>query len=173
MPPDAQTPFTKIVELFLEQWCETGTDSTVSDKPLCTKFHAFYTRVTKGAVSGALLEAFRADLVQRGYQLVEGKRRYWFGLTLRKKWNKPVVDWSARQQELLLLLTQREYWSIGEIARELHLSFPTASRAVDHLKNRRLVTCGIGESNRRRVLVRLTPLGNEIGHALTDEGRHI
>src|SRR5690242_13731313 len=101
MRPTAHTAFPEIVERFLEQWCDTGTACTVSDQPLCTKFQAFCTRLTIGASASPLLDTFRIELARRGYQLVEGKRRYWCGLTLRKRWKKPVVAWPARHQQVL------------------------------------------------------------------------
>jgi DNA-binding MarR family transcriptional regulator len=133
------------------------------NQPLCTKFRAFWVRVTHQATSSDLLETFRAELLQRGYQLLAGEPAYWEGLSLRRKWKKPACNaLPAQQRELLLLLAERDLWSISELARAHKCSLPTASRTIDRLQRQGLVWCVTAPEDRRRVLVRLTARGQEL-----------
>ena len=163
MTAEDQIPFAEIVGQFLEQWCDQGTRYHAPDQPLCTKFRAFWVRLTHQAASSDVLEAFRAELLHRGYQLLAGKHAYWEGLSLRRKWKRPSCsDLPAQQREMLLLLAERDLWSISELARAQKCSLPTASRTIDRLQRQGLVWCVTAPEDRRRVLVRLTAYGEEL-----------
>jgi DNA-binding MarR family transcriptional regulator len=163
MTAEDRVPFPEIVGQFLEQWCDQGMGYQAPNQPLCTKFRAFWGRVTHQAASSDLLEAFRAELLHRGYQLLAGKPAYWEGLSLRRKWKKPACSaLPAQQRELLLLLAERDLWSISDLARAYKCSLPTASRTIDRLQRQGLVWCVTAPEDRRRVLVRLTARGQEL-----------
>jgi len=162
-----QHPLTDIVNQFLEQWCYQGMGYHAPDRPLCSRFRAFWARMTNEIAPPALLEEFRAELVQRGYQLATGKHPCWDGLSLRGRWNKPGSSiLPARQCAMLLLFARRDQWSIVELARELTCSVPTASRTVDRLQRQGALLCVTATEDRRRVQVRLTAYGQELLNAL-------
>jgi MarR family len=162
-----QHPLTDIVNQFLEQWCYQGMGYHAPDRPLCSRFRAFWARMTNEIAPPALLEEFRAELVQRGYQLATGKHPCWEGLSLRGRWNKPGSSiLPARQCAMLLLFARRDQWSIVELARELTCSVPTASRTVDRLQRQGALLCVTATEDRRRVQVRLTAYGQELLNAL-------
>lgn len=170
MVTQEQQDFRELVSRFLERWCDFGAELSVSDRPLSTKFRDFWARVTKTSASSTPLDAFHAELMQRGYRLVTGPHPSWVGLKLRKKYRKPSTrNLSERQSEVLMLLTQRELWSVTEIARALKCSLTTASRAVDRLERMRLVRCTPEAADPRRLQVRLTALGNETAQAFQAE----
>lgn len=68
------------------------------------------------------------------------------------------------QVTILLLLKESRggTMSMGQIARELGVSLPTTSGLVDRLYREGLVTRVVDDSDRRVVLVRLTPEGRAV-----------
>jgi DNA-binding MarR family transcriptional regulator len=165
-----QQDFRELVSSFLDRWCDCGAELSVSDRPLSTKFRDFWTRVTKTSASTTPLDEFHAELIQRGYLLVAGPHPIWSGLKLRKKYRRPPTsNLSERQSEVLTLLTQRDLWSVTEIARALKCSLTTASRTVDRLERKRLVRCTTEATDPRRLQVRLTTLGSESVQAFQTE----
>jgi len=124
--------------------------------------------MTNGIASSTLLEEFRAELLQRGYQLAMGKHPCWEGLSLRGRRNKPTNSTlPARQRAMLLLFARRDSWSIVELARELTCSVSTASRSVDRLQRRGALWCTTATEDRHRVEVRLTAYGQELLNVLS------
>ncbi|MEO9058519.1 MAG: MarR family transcriptional regulator [Ktedonobacteraceae bacterium] len=75
------------------------------------------------------------------------------------------VTVTPRQREILTLLSQRQQWTIGEIASLLSVSSAAASKCVDRLERKKLVKRQIDEWDRRNVLVSLTA----ISHSLLNE----
>ncbi|MGI9060423.1 MAG: MarR family winged helix-turn-helix transcriptional regulator [Ktedonobacteraceae bacterium] len=75
------------------------------------------------------------------------------------------VTVTPRQREILTLLSQRQQWTIGEIASLLGVSSAAASKCVDRLERKKLVKRQIDEWDRRNVLVSLTA----ISHSLLNE----
>jgi DNA-binding MarR family transcriptional regulator len=69
---------------------------------------------------------------------------------------------TLRQREVLMLLSRRQQWSIGEIATALGVSAPAATKAVVRLESKGFVSRSENEMDRRRVDVRLTRAATEI-----------
>ena len=69
---------------------------------------------------------------------------------------------TLRQREVLMLLSRRQQWSIGEIATALGVSAPAATKAVVRLESKGFVSRTENEIDRRRVDVRLTRAATEI-----------
>ncbi len=63
---------------------------------------------------------------------------------------------TPRQHEVLMLLSCRQQWSVGEIAAALGVSSPAATKAVVRLESKGFVSRSENEMDRRRVDVRLT-----------------
>jgi len=68
---------------------------------------------------------------------------------------------TLRQLEVLTLLARRDRWSVGEIAIALKVSSAAATKAVDRLERKGLVTRSIDMMDRRCVNVQLTKAGRE------------
>ena len=66
---------------------------------------------------------------------------------------------SSRQREILIVLSQREQWSLGEIATAVGVSHVAITKIVDRLENKGLVKRDVDYTDRRRVLVNLTRAG--------------
>src|SRR5438128_11794519 len=66
---------------------------------------------------------------------------------------------SSRQREILTVLSQREQWSLGEIATAVGVSHVAITKIVDRLENKGLVKRDVDYTDRRRVLVNLTRAG--------------
>ena len=69
---------------------------------------------------------------------------------------------TLRQREVLMLLSRRQQWTIGEIATALGVSAPAATKAVVRLETKGFVSRSENEMDRRRVNVRLTRAATEI-----------
>jgi DNA-binding MarR family transcriptional regulator len=66
---------------------------------------------------------------------------------------------SSRQHEILIVLSQREQWSLGEIATAVGVSHVAITKIVDRLEHKGLVKRDVDYKDRRRVLVNLTRAG--------------
>jgi DNA-binding MarR family transcriptional regulator len=66
---------------------------------------------------------------------------------------------SSRQHEILIVLSQREQWSLGEIATAVGVSHVAITKMVDRLEHKGLVKRDVDYKDRRRVLVNLTRAG--------------
>ena len=66
---------------------------------------------------------------------------------------------SSRQREVLTVLSQREQWSLGEIATAVGVSHVAITKIVDRLESKGLVKRDVDYTDRRRVLVNLTRAG--------------
>src|SRR5437588_7416544 len=66
---------------------------------------------------------------------------------------------SSRQREILIVLSQREQWSLGEIATAVGVSHVSITKIVDRLEHKGLVKRDVDYHDRRRVLVNLTRAG--------------
>jgi DNA-binding MarR family transcriptional regulator len=66
---------------------------------------------------------------------------------------------SSRQHEILIVLSQREQWSLAEIATAVGVSHVAMTKMVDRLEHKGLVKRDVDYNDRRRVLVNLTRAG--------------
>jgi DNA-binding MarR family transcriptional regulator len=66
---------------------------------------------------------------------------------------------SSRQREVLNVLSQREQWSLGEIATAVGVSHVAVAKIVDRLESKGLVKRDVDYADRRRVLVNVTRAG--------------
>ncbi len=62
-----------------------------------------------------------------------------------------------RQQELLHLLAQRQHWTIGEFAKACGTSSAAATKNINRLEKRGMVTRTRSFPDKRKVQVHLTP----------------
>ena len=69
---------------------------------------------------------------------------------------------SSRQREILNVLSQREQWSLGEIATAVGVSHVAVTKIVDRLESKGLVKRDVDYADRRRVLVNVTRAGTAI-----------
>jgi DNA-binding MarR family transcriptional regulator len=72
------------------------------------------------------------------------------------------MEISSRQREFLIVLAQREQWSLGEIATAVGVSHVAVTKIVDRLESKGLVKRDVDYADRRRVLVNLTRAGTTI-----------
>lgn len=77
------------------------------------------------------------------------------------------LDMSFTQVKMLFLLEDGHEHSVSELAAPLRLSVPTASRAVDGLIKRGIVTRRESASDRRSRLIALSDRGREVADRLT------
>jgi DNA-binding MarR family transcriptional regulator len=68
-------------------------------------------------------------------------------------------DLSVPQFRTLAYLSRHEGASLSDVAEHIGLTLPSMSKMMDGLVARQLVTREISSSDRRRVTLRLTPLG--------------
>ncbi len=73
---------------------------------------------------------------------------------------------SARQGEVLLLLTRSTPYSIGELASTLGISSVAATKLINRLERKRLVTRTPQTLDRRIHTIQLTATGAEIARLL-------
>lgn len=66
---------------------------------------------------------------------------------------------TSRQQEVLTFLVRREYSLVGEIASDLGVSSAAATKAIERLERKGLVTRSVDTMDRRCVNVRITRAG--------------
>ena len=96
------------------------------------------------------------------------KALHWKNPQLQEKVKKKVIvkeirfSVTPRQREILTLLSQRQQWTIGEIASLLGVSSAAASKCVDRLERKKLVKRRIDEWDRRNVLVSLTAISQSL-----------
>lgn len=69
---------------------------------------------------------------------------------------------TPRQLEVLANLSQREQWSISQVASFLGVSCAAATKAVARLERKGLVSRTVDMMDRRCVNVRVTRAGNDI-----------
>lgn len=76
----------------------------------------------------------------------------------------PAVPELSKSQYLLLepLLAGAEPWTVGDLAESAGVSAPTATRMLDGLTQRDIVSREAGASDRRVVLIGLTEHGREL-----------
>jgi len=69
---------------------------------------------------------------------------------------------TPRQLEVLVRLSQREQWSIGQVASSLGVSCAAATKTIARLERKGLVSRTVDMMDRRCVNVRITPAGNDM-----------
>ena len=94
--------------------------------------------------------------IESAYQLSEMKR-----MVMVHRKSSTVT---SRQVEILTVLSRSAFCSIGEIASALDVSYAAASKMINRLEDKGLVTRSINEMDRRATDVRLTDKGIEIVH---------
>ncbi len=77
--------FSEIVDQFLEEWCQQGADLTVTQLALFEKFRVFWAQASQRWIDEASFLDFSLEMQRRGYRASRKGKRYWYGLTLRKK----------------------------------------------------------------------------------------
>ncbi len=77
--------FAEIVDQFLEEWCHQGADLSVTQLALFEKFRVFWAQASHRWIDEASFHDFAIEMQRRGYQSSRKGKRYWYGLTLRKK----------------------------------------------------------------------------------------
>jgi DNA-binding MarR family transcriptional regulator len=70
-----------------------------------------------------------------------------------------------------LVVLDRADRKVGELARELRIQPSTATRLCDRLVRQRLVKRTVDRSNRREIVISLSPKGRELVHAVTRRRR--
>jgi DNA-binding MarR family transcriptional regulator len=73
-----------------------------------------------------------------------------------------AVGLTGPQLATLLVVSEREPISSGEIAKEIHLGQATVTGILDRLEQRELIARWRSEGDRRSVLVRITPQGRKV-----------
>ena len=68
---------------------------------------------------------------------------------------------TARQREVLTLLSNSDHWSVGQIASALGVSSAAATKAIVRLERKGLVKRSENTIDRRRVDVSLTRIGTK------------
>lgn len=69
---------------------------------------------------------------------------------------------TPRQLEVLVSLSQREQWSISQVASSLSVSCAAATKAIARLERKGLVSRTVDMMDRRCVNVRITRAGNDL-----------
>jgi MarR family transcriptional repressor of emrRAB len=69
---------------------------------------------------------------------------------------------TPRQLEVLASLSQREQWSISQVASFLGVSCAAATKAIARLERKGLVSRAVDMMDRRYVNVRITRAGNDL-----------
>jgi hypothetical protein len=88
MGTNEQGIVSEIVEQFLDQWCDQGTNLRVTERALFTKFRVFWGQETARWIHEAPFSEFHAELKSRGFRLASTGRHYWYGLRLRRSKRK-------------------------------------------------------------------------------------
>jgi len=78
----------EIVEQFLDQWCEQGTNLRVTERALFAKFRVFWGQATDRWIHEAPFSEFHAELKSRGFRPTSTGRHYWYGLRLLRSKRK-------------------------------------------------------------------------------------
>ena len=69
---------------------------------------------------------------------------------------------TGRQQKVVAILSLRKHWSIGEIARELKISSAAATKCVQRLERKGVLSRDVNVFDHRSSLVRLTEKGQRL-----------
>jgi DNA-binding MarR family transcriptional regulator len=80
-------------------------------------------------------------------------------------------DVTLPQYRMLVVLGTRGSRPVSALASALHVSPPTATRMCDRLVRKGLISRRAGSSDRRQVLLSLTPAGRELLDAVTSHRR--
>ncbi len=73
-----------------------------------------------------------------------------------------TADITMRQWEALRRLSTRKEWSIAEVAEELGISSPAATKFMQRLERKGMVTRTKNKVDLRGILISLTPSGQSI-----------
>jgi DNA-binding MarR family transcriptional regulator len=114
-----------------------------------------------------------ADRTHRGWSAaaaVEHDSRELFALTIRVL-EAADLDVPLSGLRALLALDDIDTCTLGELAEQLALSQSATSRVVDKLVTRGLVDRQTGDSDRRQVTLRATPVGTRAIARLVDRRR--
>jgi hypothetical protein len=77
-----QETVAKIVDQFLDQWCDQGRNLRVTERALFAKFRVFWGQTTDKWIHEAPFNEFHTALKSRGFRPTSTGRRYWYGLRL-------------------------------------------------------------------------------------------
>jgi DNA-binding MarR family transcriptional regulator len=80
-------------------------------------------------------------------------------MTTMRRVSDPITP---RQLEVLVSLSQREQWSISQVASSLSVSCAAATKAIARLERKGLVSRTVDMMDRRCVNVRITRAGNDL-----------
>ena len=100
------------------------------------------------------------DLVEPG--ILIALRRITRAMDVHSRALHQSVGLTSPQLATLLVVSQREPISTGDIAREIHLGHATVTGILDRLEQRELVARWRSEVDRRSVLVRITSDGRKL-----------
>jgi DNA-binding MarR family transcriptional regulator len=101
-----------------------------------------------------------SDFVEPG--ILVALRRITRAMDLHSRALHQSVGLTRPQLASLLVVSQREPISTGDIAREIHLGHATVTGILDRLEQRTLVERWRSEVDRRSVLVRITSDGRKL-----------
>lgn len=79
------------------------------------------------------------------------------------------IDLTYNQYKTLLTIAGHNTCSLGRLASELDIAMSSASQMVERLVGQGLVERSVDRDNRRQVVIRLTPAGEELIAALQSE----
>jgi hypothetical protein len=88
MDTNEQENVSEIVDQFLNQWCDRGTNLRVTERALFAKFRVFWGQSTDRWIHQAPFNEFHAELKNRGFRPTSTGRRYWYGLCLLRSKRK-------------------------------------------------------------------------------------
>ncbi len=111
----------------------------------------------------------KARTVETHDELVERIMELFKGVARSRQGIAPVwleVDLSMAQVRTLMVLSCEGQSTIGQLAETLRVSLPTASHLVDRLVHADLAERAEDPADRRRMLVRLTPRGEDLAGRL-------
>lgn len=118
---------------------------------------------------GLYVSVGKAHTVETHDELVEKILELFRGVARSRQGLAPVwleVDFSMAQVRTLMVLSCEGRSTIGQLAETLRVSLPTASHLADRLVNAGLAERAEDPSDRRRMLVRLTPGGEDLAGRL-------
>jgi DNA-binding MarR family transcriptional regulator len=92
--------------------------------------------------------------IEIAYQLSEMKR-----MVMDRQKSSTVT---SRQIEVLTMLSRSTFCSLGEIVSALGVSYAAASKMINRLESKGLVTRSINEMDRRSTDIRITQKGTQI-----------
>ena len=97
---------------------------------------------------------FSMSCIEIAYQVLEMKR-----MIMNRQ--KPISV-TSRQVEVLTMLSRATVCSLGEIASAFGVSYAAASKMINRLEDKGLVTRSINEMDRRSTDIRITGKGTQI-----------